>query len=696
MMMPLMLMIGACIGVNEDDQPALDPAIETKSAGQALMSPLDRRRIPIRAIAQADSDCETRPAPLCGTTCSGHDGELNDTRLQQGIAIANEIYAAAGVEFYLRSFTRVESPALWCSETTAHTWADVKSTIMAGFPEVPANAWPDTTVKGTKPAGASFTNDWWHATAATYAPDDEIVMVINGRHPSNLNAADFPHVGRIGFMIPGSLDDAALAHELGHYVGLAHVFQAAGGQDPDTGLTWKKADRYDLMFRSTTSGPVFFGSKAAATPFESSLALISPSCTYEDITVCDVSCTLAGDTFVPGDPELDGVARLYPDGVVGLNVMDYQSVNVCNRRHISDSQAHMIWSFLNREPPITTQFIERVGTLPTGYTKPLITARPRLGLVRGTWSTARNFCRAADEHLYSGDFNGDGRMDLLCNQDDGDMFVDLANTNGEFWVSDWSLSARNFCRAADEHLYVGDFNGDGRDDLLCNQDDGDMFVDLASTSGEFLGSDWSLSARNFCRTASEHLYVGDFNGDGRDDLLCNQDDGDIFVDLASTSGEFLGSDWSLSGRNFCNGAGKKLYVGDFNGDGRDDALCNQTNGAMAVDLANTSGQFWSSEWSLATRNFCTGSNATLYVGDFNNDGRSDLMCRDGVSGKTEIDLSDASGQFLTAEWRGDLDGWCTGATIKDVHVGNADGQFGSDIVCNETDGTLNVAKVRME
>ncbi|WP_437797315.1 hypothetical protein [Sorangium sp. So ce693] len=67
-----------------------------------------------------------------------------------------------------------------------------------------------------------------------------------------------------------------------------------------------------------------------------------------------------------------------------------------------------------------------------------------------------------------------------------------------------------------------------------------------------------------------------------------------------------------------------------------------------------------------------------------------------MSGKTEIDLSDATGQFLTAEWRGDVDGWCTGATIKDVRVGNADGQFGSDIVCNETNGTLNVAKVRME
>ena len=46
MMMPLMFMIGACIGVSEDDQPALEPALESKSAGQALMSPLDRRRIP--------------------------------------------------------------------------------------------------------------------------------------------------------------------------------------------------------------------------------------------------------------------------------------------------------------------------------------------------------------------------------------------------------------------------------------------------------------------------------------------------------------------------------------------------------------------------------------------------------------------------------------------------------------------------
>jgi hypothetical protein len=111
------------------------------------------------------------------------------------------------------------------------------------------------------------------------------------------------------------------------------------------------------------------------------------------------------------------------------------------------------------------------------------------------------------------------------------MFVDLANSKGEFWGSDWSLGDRNYCITSGEKLYTGDFNGDGRDDLLCNSNNGSMFVDLANRKGEFWKTDWRYKGRNFCRTSNEKMYVGDFDNDGADDLLCNSGNGSMFVDL---------------------------------------------------------------------------------------------------------------------------------------------------------------------
>ncbi|XXY48174.1 hypothetical protein WME91_50060 [Sorangium sp. So ce269] len=669
-------------------EPPTAEVEEIANDRQAVMSPLDKRKIPIRAIAVVDDGCASRSAPLCGTSCDGSGGEPDDTRLLQGIATANQVYESAGVEFYVRSFERVQAPSLWCFNGAAQTWGNVKSAIRDAFPEIPVNAWPDATQKGTVAPGATFASDWWHAAAATYAPADEIVMLI-----ARDSAGDFPHVGRVVMVAPWNLIGNTVGHELGHYLGLAHTYQTANGDDPVTDVTWKRSDRFDLMFRPTATGPEFFQSKGAAASHENELQLIRPSCTFLPGS-CDMTCTLDGEVFIPGDAELDGVARMYLGGAVGVNIMDNPPAGC--QRHLVTSQADMIWSFFNYEPPVTTQFAERVGTLPTGFSsQQLAPSRSRIGLVRGIWSAQRNFCRAADEHLYIGDFNGDLRDDLLCNQDDGDMFVDLADSSGRFLGSDWSQTARNFCQAADEHLYIGDFDGDLHDDLLCNQDDGDMFVDLADSSGRFMGSDWSQASRNFCRAADEHLYIGDFDGDLRDDLLCNQDDGDMFVDLADSSGRFLGSDWSQASRNFCRSAGEHLYIGDFDGNLHDDLLCNQDDGDMLVDLADSSGRFLGSDWSTQ-RDLCTGASSRIYVGDVNADGRADLVCRDLATGMTDVDLANTNGQFWSSEWRGHIDGFCSGASVKDALVGNVDGDFGVDIVCNSSGGTLSVASLRAD
>jgi len=688
----LLVAVCACGEVNQLDASAepADEGVETGEAQQELMEALDKRTIPIRAIVRADSACWSRPQSLCGTSCNGSEGEPDSSRLLQGIQTANAVYAAAGIQFELRSFTIVQAPRLWCNNPGWQTWANVKSEVMAAFPEIPSNAWLDTEQKGGLPSGASWPNAWWKAAAGTYAPNDEIVLMIDGALAGGV--ADFPFVGKVVNISPGNLIGNNVGHELGHYLGLSHLHETLG-TDPETDLAWKRSARYDLVFRTTGSGPEFYGSASAASAYESSLQLIKPSCSYAAGT-CNLSCTLAGSLLTPGDPRIDALVRLYPDNTVGVNIMENPPAG-CTR-HIAPSQADNVWSFLNYEPPVSTEFAERIGTLPSGFsTSQLAAGRSRLGLVRSIWSSQANFCRTGTERLYAGYFNNDDRVDLLCNQtDDGDMFVNLAEPDGSFNGSDWVSAGRNFCRQAGEHLYIGDFNNDNRDDLLCNQDDGDMLIDYADTSGHFDGSNW-VDHPNFCVSAGDRLYIGDFDGNGSDDLLCNRSNGDMLVDFAN-SGAFDGPDWTYTGRNFCVTSGETLYVGKFNADNKDDLLCNQSDGEILIDFADTTtALFTGSNW-IQDRDFCLGSSAKLHIADINRDGREDLICRNQSTGKTEIDIANSSGHFQSIDWRGNIDGWCSGSSVKDVYFGDTDNQHGADIICNETNGKLSVANLRIQ
>src|SRR6266849_2455137 len=108
-----------------------------------------------------------------------------------------------------------------------------------------------------------------------------------------------------------------------------------------------------------------------------------------------------------------------------------------------------------------------------------------------------------------GDFNGDGRQDLaVANQNSNDVSVLVGNGDGSF------QSPRNF--AAGSFLWsvaVGDFNRDGRPDLaVANQNSNNISVLINNTP---LRDVSFLPAQNFTAGGTPvSVAVGDFNGDG--------------------------------------------------------------------------------------------------------------------------------------------------------------------------------------
>jgi VCBS repeat protein len=677
----------------------------TGTVSQEVVTTPIVRRIPLRVTALVDDAC-TAANVQCGSVCNESQLPANSAGMDQQVAVANSIYAKAGIEFYIRSFTRVQAPTLWCNAPpTTLTWSNVVSAITTAYPEVPTNAWPNSHIK---PGTTGINPEWWHAAIGVYAPQDEVAVIL--RQTTGPSGGDFPHVGRVLLFSSsdaGSGPGNTFAHELGHYLGLSHVYASANGTDPETEATWTKAARWDLMFLPGAFGPTFFTSKAAAIPYEASLQLITNdfqagNCPINP-TTCQRTCTLSNVVLSSGASQLGALAWIPDPGNIidrpfGVDIMDNPPAS-CTRA-ISDSQSETIWAFQNYEPNTSQEFIDRVGLLPSGMTTANLTAsRSTMGLVSKTTKIQRNFCTASTDKLYRGDFNGDGRDDLLCNSANGTMAVDLANTKGEFWSADWSLTGRNFCVQAGETLYVGDFDGDGRADLLCNQSDGDMFIDYASATGQFLGSDWSYAARNFCVQAGDKLYVGNFNGTGGDDLLCNQNGGGMLIDYANLSGEFWSTEWTNSTRNFCKQAGDQLYVGNFNGAGGDDLLCNQNGGGMLIDYANSSGEFWSTEWTNSTRNFCNQSGDELFVANINGVGGDDIVCHNTTSGEVQVDLANVSGEFWSTEWKGKLDGSCTGSDrmfVGDINDHAVGAVPKADILCNKTSGLLIASLTNMD
>ncbi|HEV2596337.1 MAG TPA: VCBS repeat-containing protein, partial [Sphingomicrobium sp.] len=91
-----------------------------------------------------------------------------------------------------------------------------------------------------------------------------------------------------------------------------------------------------------------------------------------------------------------------------------------------------------------------------------------------------------------------------------------------------------------------DFSGDGRSDVLWRSDDGTVhdWLAQADNSGSFAGNTTNL---NTIVPTSWHIVgTGDFNGDGRVDVLWRNDDGTVHDWLGQANGSFAGNTANLN------------------------------------------------------------------------------------------------------------------------------------------------------
>lgn len=271
-----------------------------------------------------------------------------------------------------------------------------------------------------------------------------------------------------------------------------------------------------------------------------------------------------------------------------------------------------------------------------------------------TGVASQDFFCLPSEVCMAGDFDGDGWEDLITFKRGSDPKVYVASNYGsgfgpgKVWHS--------YFAANDEVPAVGDFNGDGKDDIVTFTRGTNPRVYVALSDGtKFVNAGtW----HTWFASGTETPKVGDFNGDGADDIVsfARGSAPKVFVALSNRTNAFVGSGvvW-----NYYFAAGSETpAVGDVDGDGDDDIISFRqgTNLDVFVGFSNRTNAF-SAGVNWLSRPAVTGE--TMAVGDLDHDGDDDIVAfQRGSQGKVMAALSNR-GAFVA-----DATPWTNGFCLQ--------------------------------
>lgn len=329
------------------------------------------------------------------------------------------------------------------------------------------------------------------------------------------------------------------------------------------------------------------------------------------------------------------------------------------------------------------------------------------------------------------DLNNDGAIDVVAAGPNG-VYISYGNKDGTF-------AAPPTYEVADVvgNIVVADFNGDGIPDIVANGDT-NLKLSLGNGDGTFKapvavpndGIDFSMN--NLLGTSN--LLHGDFNGDGRQDLISYGSPTPLtwgyYIMFGNGDGTFTSPQLIPGSAEFNSFPGVPV-VYDINKDGKDDVMT-LGNGTLDFEISNGDGTFTTVSTPLPTEENWLGPSAKYpALADFDLDGKTDAVFGLGTTlyilkglGNGEFSKTNTvmpmpafqgyAPQYIAALTTGDFDGdgkpdiaalvqfdpsavgngygppWWTFETVAFVYYGNGDGTFSSPVVAGVFDRPYSV------
>ncbi len=266
--------------------------------------------------------------------------------------------------------------------------------------------------------------------------------------------------------------------------------------------------------------------------------------------------------------------------------------------------------------------------------------------------------------IATGDFNEDGKPDLIVATIAGPQvdLVLLGNGDGTFTQAPTIPNSFGFLRGR-----VADLNGDKHSDFIgCSN--GNIHVALGNGDGSF--QPVSYLPNGPMPDTYFGCDVGDFNGDGKIDILGADSFTSSVDNVVLFAGNGDGTFQSPTVISSGSSNATSISVADFNGDNKLDALVGFQQGVAALLLGNGDGSF-------QTPVPVSGYGELVLAADLNHDGKPDALAANGV---LSVALNAGNGTFGSRLYT-----FALPAGLSDLAAGDLNGDGLPDIALVNSD-----------